>query len=578
MSKMIPPVIGDEEARKSPAEASVFGYLKGMTWGNAIALYSLPLKEHIRNSFGEIDFVVICDEGVLCIEVKGGTVERREGQWGYTPQRGQKKGVTTWKQQGPYTQAQGNMKSLRQYLEKHFKADDAILQCKMACCVITPDCIIKADDDTEIIPEITFSAGMKESDLPKVFERSFKYWCVEKHYAGQEGLNSKAKERLVTFLRGDFNFVPALSVILDRSEEQLLSTTEEQYRIIESMSINDRMMIEGGAGTGKTILATEQCRKASIKGEKVLYLCFNHAIASYIREVFSSEGESTDVYTFHEILMKLCNEKYVGDEKSDYFKNELPNKFLKNIASPMSEASKYDRIIIDEGQDLMNMNAYLCINELIKGGWDNGRWTIYYDPHQNLFVDNDEFQEIWETLKKSSFVFPLTINCRNTRQIAEGNYAVTHVYKATNPRAEGEEIAYKTYKSKSDERNQLFEMIRWLRSNGISKKDIVILSYYRLDNPESCLFETDIPVDIGRVKFNVLSDFGSCKDIRYYTIQAFKGLEARAVIMIDVDSFSDDSKRFLNYVGMSRAKTYLAMFYDAGLYRERQQRLLESLI
>ena len=48
--------------------------------------------------------------------------------------------------------------------------------------------------------------------------------------------------------------------------------------------------------------------------------------------------------------------------------------------------------------------------------------------------------------------------------------------------------------------------------------------------------------------------------------------------MIDVDSFSDDSKRFLNYVGMSRAKTYLAMFYDAGLYQERQQRLLESLI
>ncbi len=574
MSKMIPPVIGDEEARKSQAEAKVFGYLKGMTWGNAVALYSLPLKEHIRNSFGEIDFVVICDEGILCIEVKGGTVERRDGQWGYTTRNGN----TTWKPQGPYIQAQGNMKSLRQYLEKHFNADDPILRCRVACCVITPDCIIKADDDTEIIPEITFSAGMKESDLPKVFERCFKYWSLEKRYAGRDGLNSKAKERLTTFLRGDFNFVPALSVILDRSEDQLLSTTAEQYRIIEGMRSNDRMMIEGGAGTGKTILATEQCRKSSTVGEKVLYLCFNHAIASFIREVFASEEEKTEVYTFHELLMKLCNEKNVGDEKSDYFKNELPNKFLNQVAGSLGDDLKYDRIIIDEGQDLMNMNAYLCINEFIKGGWDHGKWTIYYDPHQNLFVDNDEFKEIWETLKKASFVFQLSINCRNTRQIAEGNYAVTQVHKATNPRAEGEDIEYKTYKNKDDERKQLFEMIRWLRSNGISKKDIVILSYYRIDNPESCLYNTVIPDDVGRIKFNVLSEFKRCKDIRYYTIQAFKGLEARVVLMIDVDSFSEESKRFLNYVGMSRAKTYLAMFYDSNLYKERQQRLLESLI
>ena len=108
--------------------------------------------------------------------------------------------------------------------------------------------------------------------------------------------------------------------------------------------------------------------------------------------------------------------------------------------------------------------------------------------------------------------------------------------------AEGERISYKSYRDKTDERNQLFELIRWIRSNGISKKDIVILSYYRMDNPESCLYNVDVPDDIGRIKFNVLSDFSACKDIRYYTIQAFKGLEARAVIMIDVDSFSDERK------------------------------------
>ena len=61
-----------------------------------------------------------------------------------------------------------------------------------------------------------------------------------------------------------------------------------------------------------------------------------------------------------------------------------------------------------------------------------------------------------------------------------------------------------------------------------------------------------IPEDIGTIRLNQTSNFADCKQIRFYTIQAFKGLEAKAVIMIDVDSLSDENKRFLNYVGMSR--------------------------
>ena len=88
MARMIPSVIDPDQAAKSPAEARVFQWLKNMTWGNAIVLHSLPLKDHIKNSFGEIDFVVICEKGIICLEVKGGGVERRGGQWGFTGKSG----------------------------------------------------------------------------------------------------------------------------------------------------------------------------------------------------------------------------------------------------------------------------------------------------------------------------------------------------------------------------------------------------------------------------------------------------------------------------------------------------------
>ncbi len=577
MAKMIPSVIDPEQAVKSPAEAKIFGWLRNMTWGNAIVLHSLPLKEHIKNSFGEIDFVVICEKGVLCLEVKGGGVERRDGKWGFTG----RKGITNWKNEGPYAQAQGNMKSLRQYLDNHLSAGDEIRDCRWACCVLTPDCVIKTDvDDTEIIPEITFNANMGEKDLPGLFDRCFTYWRDTKYYGGSNGLSAKARERLATLLRGDFSFVPALSVLLNRADEQLLSTTEEQYRIIASMGVNDRMMVEGAAGTGKTLLAAEQCRRSAAAGEKVLFLCYNTVIATYIREMFASESNdfNIDVFTFHELLMKACGIKQAPEEIDEdaFFKISLPEQFLNDIAD--INVLKYDRVIIDEGQDLMNTTAYLCINEFIEGGWEDGKWTIYYDPAQNIFGEESELREIWQTLKNSSFIFPLSINCRNTKQIAQGNYAVTHVYKPQLMRADGEEIVYKGYTSKKGEAEQVINEIRRLRSEGILRKDIVILSYYRLDNPNCCLCGVAIPDDIGPIRFNQTKDFANCKHIRFYTIQKFKGLEAKAVIMIDIDSFSDEDKRYLNYVGMSRARTYLEFFYDNKLHQERQQRLLESLI
>ena len=574
MAKMIPAVISEEDALKSPAEARIFGWLRNMTWGNATVLHSLPLKDHIRNSFGEIDFVVICEKGILCLEVKGGGVERRGGQWGFTGRHG-----TTWKNQGPYAQVQGNMKSLKSYLDKHIKLGDEIRDCRVACCVLTPDCVIKADDDTEIIPEITFNVNMKEKDLPTVFERCFNYWEKNKHYAGSGNLSSKARERLTTFLRGDFSFVPPLSTVLNRVEEQLLSTTQEQLEIIVHMGVNDRMMVEGGAGTGKTLLAAEQCRRSFVSGEKVLYLCFNHTIASYVREVFAAKQEDVDVFTFHDLLMKSCGIKKIDDNidnKDKYFRETLPEQFLE--MSGKSKPFQYDRIIIDEGQDLMNMTAYMCIGEFVKGGWEEGKWTIYYDPNQNIFGTDAEFKEVWAALKRSSFIYPLTTNCRNTKQIAEGNFAVTHVYKPRYMRAEGEEIVYKHFSDKDAEAKSVFDEIRRLRSEGISKKDIVILSYYSMDNPNCCLHGRSIPDDIGNIRVNVTEKFSECKSIRFYTIQAFKGLEAKAVIMIDVDSLSDDNKRLMNYVGMSRARTYLEFFYDSKLYNERQQRLMESLL
>lgn len=158
------------------------------------------------------------------------------------------------KKEGPYQQAQGNEQSLRLYLEKRLKnKHDPICRCAYANCVMTPDCVIDADDNIEIIPEITFDKRNTKEDLPKFFERSFKYWkdkTMEKHHFSGRHLQDEDKERLVSILRGDFAFVPAMSLALKRTDEMLASLTDEQYIIMQGFH-SKRMLVSGPAGTGK---------------------------------------------------------------------------------------------------------------------------------------------------------------------------------------------------------------------------------------------------------------------------------------------------------------------------------------
>jgi superfamily I DNA/RNA helicase len=65
-------------------------------------------------------------------------------------------------------------------------------------------------------------------------------------------------------------------------------------------------------------------------------------------------------------------------------------------------------------------------------------------------------------------------------------------------------------------------------------------------------------------------------DVRFSTISSFKGLEAKIVILADVDGFSDNDIRLLNYVAISRAVSKLFILYNINAESERQQMILSG--
>ena len=59
--------------------------------------------------------------------------------------------------------------------------------------------------------------------------------------------------------------------------------------------------------------------------------------------------------------------------------------------------------------------------------------------------------------------------------------------------------------------------------------------------------------------------------IRFSTIQAFKGLESPIAIVTDLEAMTEDDRKSLLYVGMSRARAHLIMIGGETFDRQRNR-------
>lgn len=169
------------------------------------------------------------------------------------------------------------------------------------------------------------------------------------------------------------------------------------------------------------------------------------------------------------------------------------------------------------------------------------------------------------------------LNCRNTKEIADATTMLTNISQPQRAKVSSAiDPVLKPYTSQEEERQQLIGILKELREGGLKGKDIAVLSPYRLDNPWNCMHGYQFPAEAG-----VLCDHGEIWSMRpnqtlVTTISAFKGLEAQAVVVTDINHFADSSSRLLNYVGLSRAAVYLYILYSAEAEDERQQTLADG--
>ena len=553
MVTFIPPYMGEEI--KSNAEKKMYDTLQQLNMENTYILHSLGLPKHQSKIYGEIDFVVVCDRGVACLEIKGGRVECQAGQWYFTDRYG----VKRKKPEGPFAQVTGNMFSLREVLKNRFRANQHMKNILMACGVVFPDIEFKSTSQ-EIIPEVIYDNRV--TNITEYINGIFDYWQGRQHKEPSKLSPSDIKE-VVNFLRGDFVFIPTLSDRLNDVERHLVRLTSEQAQIMEALSMNTHLLIEGNAGTGKTLLAVDFAKKKAEQGKKVLYLTYNKNLAYNVTRQIGNL-KNLKIINIHALFGEYVSvdvEK-MKENPNLYFSEILPQQFFEYLSDLTDEASKeqqYDLLVMDEGQDILKPLYLYSMDSLLKGGLDKGEWVVFYDEKQNIY--NPEYTDGMEILQGYQCTkFRLFLNCRNTVQIGTYSSMVSGIELGEFIKENGEEVQKIQYSDRDDYKKKIRDILKNLQSEKVDLRDVVFLDPKRYRN--SILAETGIEV-------NELGDnFDASKELPVYaTIQGFKGLDSKIVILTDIEYIREENFSKFLYIAGTRARTLLYVVASEAFWK-----------
>lgn len=509
----------------------------------------LDRKHNLKE--GETDFVVIDPlYGILILEVKGGQVEfdPTYHKWYRILNDDNKKEI-----KDPFAQARASMHYLKDQIWKNSFPDEQYLPCAFGSAVVFPDCEYAGPMPPGADEAIVLSA----SDLPYIDRRLrdvLKKWS---RLSKPKRLSKGQLDGVLKGLSPSFQLLPVLFRQLEEQEEKLFRMTEEQVRILDFLNNRPRAAINGVAGSGKTLIARAQAERFAEAGKDTLMVCYNRSLAEWLRSSIIDEyQDKITVRNFHGLCHDFCKEAgiefFPNADSEDFWRYKASDKFMEAIEAV---PRRFDAIVVDEGQDFYS--DWWVPLQLLNRESDKGPFYVFYDPAQNLFVEDDLSTPDLGT------PFNLPTNCRNTKKIASFCSEVRGIdINVREDAPEGIKCEVHVAKTLEEQVRLCMKFLySWMGQGKLKPSQIAILGPHAKSH--SSLAKVG---EIHKVKItSKLENWEKGQGILYSSIRSFKGLEADAVIMIDIpepDSIPHFGRSDF-YVGCSRAKHLLVVLANS---------------
>ncbi|WP_313197166.1 NERD domain-containing protein [Rhizobium sp.] len=541
MAKMYPRTVPEVilKDKNRSAEIRIYDLLKEQLPDTFACYYSRPWHRFTPSGAeqdGEADFVVVNpDLGMLIIEVKGGRVSCRagDGQWVSVDRYD-----IAYEIKNPIEQAKRSkyrfrdlLKNSRDWQERRFPAFHA---------AILPDSVRPQNPLGADAPLELFAFG---NDLPHLGT-----WITSRMQSLDMGsLGSDGAEAIHRILASKFELRPHLARAISDDIRHIERLTAEQSWILDSLEDNPQMTVSGPAGTGKTVLALEKAMRSASSGRRVLFTCYNSALAAHLRHR-CGKIENLTISSFHSLcgsFAEAAGRALSLGAGSAFYDRILPEALVAAVEAKPDLG--FETIVIDEGQDFRDdwmVALRLCLRD-----HDNDEFYVFYDDNQRIFSADRLFLS---SLPQSTY--RLNRNLRNTKSI---HRVLTPWYdqrKITAVGPEGTPVEWIETKDRQQSYAQAGSIVaNLIKTNQLAASEIAVLTGGRLE--ECALFKAS---GVGATRYRGAEERGLAEYVTGDTVRRFKGLEAKCVILIDTDLLHEAE---LAYVGLSRA---VALLYVIG--------------
>ena len=496
----------------------------------------------------QIDFFLVCEKGAIIVEVKGGKVGIHEGYYFF-----EKGGSMS---RSPFDQANDYMYALinNQIIKKQQVFIDTV-------------CAFPQTRMEHTNPNPKLDYGYKLwSAIQQDSSESFSDFCISVMEYDKEKKNlcypdlsreeiEIAIHSLTASITPDYTYAEtSYQSIIDWLNIQNLET-------FKSLEKNNRIIIEGGPGTGKTTIA-----KAFIRRYKTLngiYICWNKLLAATIKNELRIVGlDNCEVYQYISFLSKIDPErKYISYDDFQGDTSIISSKVdsLVKYFRQKKDFIPYDYIIIDEAQDIFDKGASSILNSLTSitsNGLETGRYLLFYDTEQGYRKELRELDDYADDIARFGTHFILSENKRvpSNKQIVD--YA-NRILKSTTKENIDEIVtqieqnydpAIKIYHFKDD--NELVTHIKMhlsaMKNNDEKWNEYILL----VDATNKTLFDRLSDIELIKELKPENIAYADSK-LQLTTILSYKGLETKHVILVIDNKKTID--KFELYIGMTRA-------------------------